>query len=484
MITEAPTISVCIPTRNQAAFLPDALRSLFVQTRGDFEIIVFDDASTDDTAGILAGCADARLQCYRHPKPVGVAENRNACLRVARGAYIAWLDSDDVYHPDMLARQAAVLERNPNVGLVHGAFELIDAAGRLLPPWPVPFASDTIESSDAAFRELILSNYITTCTVLVRRECHDRAGPFVSSIGASSTDWDMWLRVALLADVAYTHRLLARYRQHERSISTRTSRSGQRLRCDEQVVRHVFAVGGCHITDAHGLRRNARAALAVKWLQHCGDLALLGKRRAAVSAALRAFKLMPSRLRRSHAMPLVRSILRHDEYAHHEHAKTLLHQLYLQLEGTRFAASIRKFAVPNDRWQATLSRIANVVQRVVPVDAMIATVDKYDPTLLHLCGRHGLHFPERSSFPGGYPSTGAEVVAHLRELHQRGVRYLVLPNAAFWWLEYYPELADFVAADQLIWSDEDCQIFDLCRTEAGRQMGVSEHDSLCNLTSS
>ena len=485
MSNEHPAISVCIPTRNQAVYLPDALRSLFVQTRTDFEIIVFDDASTDATAQLMSQCADDRLRYFRHARPVGVAENRNACLRVARGQYIAWLDSDDVYHPDMLARQAALLERFSNVGLVHAAFEVIDAQGQLLPPWPVPFASDQIESTEDALRELVLSNYITTSTVVVRRECHERAGTFTSSIGPSSTDWDMWLRIAQVADVGYTHRLLARYRQHDQSISARTSRTGQRLRCDERVIRHVFAAGKDRVAEAHELRRMAHAALAVKWLQHSGDLRLLHKRRAALYAALRALKLIQPQLRRSHASSLLRSIVIGDDYQHHLHSKALLYRLHQQLEGSRFAEGIRKVAVPNRDWQETLGRIAGAIKSVVPAGATIATADKYDPTLLHLCGRRGLHFPERASFPSGYPGTGRDVVAHLQNLYDRGVTYLVLPSAAFWWLDCYPELAIFLTDhSSCVWNDPDCRIFHLAPSSAESCLAVLDCEPQCNLTSS
>src|SRR5262249_42081842 len=155
-----------------------AINSILDQTLQDFEIIVSDDASTDDTPAIVAQVRDERLRHVRQARNVGIAENRNRCLAMARGRYIAWLGSDDGYHPQMLAVQSAVLDCHPQVGLVHGACEVIDKDGRRLPDWPRPFARNVVETGRSAFRELVLSNYITAPTVLVRRSCQAQVGPY------------------------------------------------------------------------------------------------------------------------------------------------------------------------------------------------------------------------------------------------------------------------------------------------------------------
>jgi glycosyltransferase involved in cell wall biosynthesis len=232
MPIKPPKISVCIPTYNQARYLRQALDSVLRQTLQDFEIIVYDDASTDDTQQVIAGVADARLRYFRQPYNVGEARNRNSCVAVARGQYIAWLDSDDLYHPDMLAVQSAVLDRHPNVGLAHGAYEVIDGEGRRLPDWPLPFKCNVIEPGKDAFRELILSNYVNGTTVMMHRDCYKRVGPYRWHMGRSSTDWEMWLRIALHADLGYTASTLAQYRQHSNSISAMTTLTDERLRCD------------------------------------------------------------------------------------------------------------------------------------------------------------------------------------------------------------------------------------------------------------
>src|SRR3954454_12535497 len=129
-------VSVCIPTRNQSRFLRAAIESALAQDVGDLEVLVHDDASDDATADVLGRCTDPRVRVLRHHRPLGVAANRNSLLDRARGRYIAWLDSDDVYLPASLGRRLRMLESQPGIGLVHGGFDVIDSNDRPLRRWP------------------------------------------------------------------------------------------------------------------------------------------------------------------------------------------------------------------------------------------------------------------------------------------------------------------------------------------------------------
>lgn len=464
-MSQPPKVSVCVATYNHGRYLRQALDSILNQTMPDFEIIVSDDASTDDTPAIMAqigaGAPWARVRYVRQPDNVGIAENRNRCLALARGQYIAWLDSDDLYHPTLLATQSAVLDHHPQVGLVHGAYEVIDSAGRRLPDWPLPFAHDVIEPGQRAFRELILANYITL-PVMVRRSCHKQAGPFASAVGKSSTDWELWLRIALRADLAYTATPLAQYRQHGNSTSLTTSKSGERLRCDIRAVQRVFRQQRALIPHPDTLHRQAAAALASKALIYGGDQFTLGQRSAALTATLQGLRLFPALWGQRASWLLLRSILRGDEYAHYRHAKALLGQLYAQLADTRYGERIRKLAVINREWEQTLQAIAQVIQQQTPPEAVVLTADKYDPTLLHLSQRKGWHFPDRRLLPDGYPRDSTLAIQHLEQLRERGADYLVFPNAAFWWLDFYTEFRQHLDNHyQRTWHDERAVIYSL-----------------------
>jgi len=105
----------------------------------------------------------------------------------------------------------------------------------------------------------------------------------------------------------------------------------------------------------------------------------------------------------------------------------------------------------------------------VPRTAAVAVVDKWDPTLLHLAGRRGWHFPDRRTMPDGYPRDSGGAIGHLEELQDRGTRYLVFPSSAFWWLEHYPGLARHLAeTGERVWADEGCLIYRLAPAAARR----------------
>ena len=458
----SPKISVCIPTHNSARYLAHAIDSALRQTVADLEVVVFDDASTDGTVDAIESIRDSRLKYFRQDRRVGVASNRNSCLAVARGEYIAWLDSDDWYYPHMLEVQSAVLDRHCDVGLAHAGFEVVDADGHRLPDWPQPFDRDRVESGREAFGELVLSNYITAPTVLVRRSCHEQAGPYATDIGKASTDWEMWLRLSLKGDVAYTAQTLAQYRYHADSISAVALAAGERLRCDIRATHRVFAKCGSLIPDRRTLEARTQDALAGKALLYAGDAFTLGRQRATLSGLVQALRVSRVVRRSPNSWFLLLHGLWGNEYAYYRRSKSLLASIHAGLAGTKYGAAIQKVAVTDPTWQQTLSEIAEVVRRLVPPGGRVATVDKCDPTLLHLSGRKGWHFPHRPLLPDGYPRDSQVAIEHLEELMRRGAGYIVFPSAAFWWLDHYVGLRQWLDTRGVrTWSDDRCVLYQL-----------------------
>ena len=113
-----PKVSVIIPTYNRAEYLGEAIQSVFDQTFEDFEILIVDDGSTDDTQQLVLSFHDPRLRSF-YQNNCGISAARNAAIRSADGEYIAFLDSDDVWLPELLESQVAVLDRRPEIGLVY-----------------------------------------------------------------------------------------------------------------------------------------------------------------------------------------------------------------------------------------------------------------------------------------------------------------------------------------------------------------------------
>jgi GT2 family glycosyltransferase len=448
-----------MPTRNCAPYLTEAIHSVLAQSVDDLELVVYDDASPDETGEVVATVVDPRMRYYRHDVPLGVPAARNSCLDAARGRFIVWLDSDDRFLPGALASLLETIERRDSIGLVHGAFEVIGEDGRLLPPWPMPFDVDVVEPAASSFGELVSLNYITA-PVMVRRECHDAVGPYATDIGPSSTDWEMWLRLSLSTDFAYIARPLAQYRQHPGSITSTTHAPGVRLRCDAAAVERVFAHCRPRIPNADAAERQARLALLAKAVCFASDAVAREAWPVASDALMGPVADAP--LCDADPSEMLAGIVARDEFAFHRGSRAVLTALAPALSSSRLKGRLQQVAATDEPWQRTLGRIASVVRELVPPDAFVAAVDKWDPTLLHLAARAGCHFPDRRLIPEGYPADSERAIVHLDELRRRGIRYLVVPSAAFWWLEHYKAFAAHLEAlHHSIWRDGDCVIFRL-----------------------
>ena len=128
-MTESPKVSVIIATYNRAALLPRAVNSILAQTYQDFELLIVDDGSTDDTPQVIGGFSDPRVRPLRHEANRGLSASRNTGIGEARGEYLAFLDDDDEFTPTSLADKLAALEAAPpEVALVYGWTDMVNDA--------------------------------------------------------------------------------------------------------------------------------------------------------------------------------------------------------------------------------------------------------------------------------------------------------------------------------------------------------------------
>lgn len=207
-------ISVCIPSYNYGRFIRQAIQSVLNQTYQDFELIIVDNCSTDNTEEVVKSFLniDKRIKFVRNETNIGFVKNLNKCLSLASGECISILHADDMYLPNMLEKEVAVLDSNPEVGLVYSSVKIISEEGTVTKEYH-PFDRDYILNREEEFKRLILGNYIRTPTVTVRRECYSVLGRYNEEIPFTS-DWEMWLRIALDYGVAFISEPLACYRIH------------------------------------------------------------------------------------------------------------------------------------------------------------------------------------------------------------------------------------------------------------------------------
>jgi glycosyltransferase involved in cell wall biosynthesis len=224
---QAPRVSVCIPTYNRSAYLRQALDSALAQTFGDFELLVVDDGSPDDTGAVAAEYArrDPRVRYVRNPTNLGMVGNWNRCVALARGEYVALLHDDDLWAPGMLAATAGALAAHPAAAFAYGAAEEIDDAGvvvgmrRSLP-------RSAVLAPAQAFAHLLAFNSVPPPAILVRASAYAAAGGYDPEVGFT-VDWDLWLRLASRYPVVYVDQIVARYRLTDASNTKRLEQEGR-----------------------------------------------------------------------------------------------------------------------------------------------------------------------------------------------------------------------------------------------------------------
>jgi len=214
-----PKVSVIIPTYNCARYLPEAIESVLEQSYQDFEVVIVDDGPTDNTREIVSEYVkkfSGKIK-YFFQANSGAVVARNAAIKSSSGEYIAVLDADDIWLSGRLEEGVKVLEREPDVGLVHANISWMKEDGRVVssPVRKKEFLSGRI------FKEIFLRDaHISMPTVLVRSECFERVGLFdehLTKLGCQ--DREMWLRVAQKYKFYYIDKVFGLYRMRSGSVS-------------------------------------------------------------------------------------------------------------------------------------------------------------------------------------------------------------------------------------------------------------------------
>ena len=208
-----PMVSVVIPAFNQARFLPAAIESALAQTYRDREIIVVDDGSTDETPAVAQRYGDGVR--YVRQANTGLAGARNTGIDRARGAFVALLDSDDVWLPCFLEHMLGVADAHPRSAVYFSAWRYINSAGSLLPEPPHAHAVP----QTMMYRALLRANFIVPSSVVMRRPAVVSAGLFDQQFRRLE-DWELWIRLLrqgqTLAGSTACH---LHYRVHGESLS-------------------------------------------------------------------------------------------------------------------------------------------------------------------------------------------------------------------------------------------------------------------------
>ncbi len=221
-----PKVSVVIPTYNYAGYIPQAIESVLAQNFGDFELLIIDDHSSDETVEVVSKFAgkDTRISFRVNPQNIGMVENWNLCLREAKGEYIKYLFADDLlYSPDAIGQMVAALDAEPGASMVASARQIIDSDGK-----PIKVLTHYPDSRSISGAEIInrclrfQKNLIGEPTAVMFRK--SLAGRGFDPKYRQIVDMEFWFHLLEQGGFAYINSPLVAFREHGNQ-QTRVNRS-------------------------------------------------------------------------------------------------------------------------------------------------------------------------------------------------------------------------------------------------------------------
>lgn len=250
-----PRVSVVLCTRNGARTLPESAAAVLAQTFADFELILLDDASTDDTPALLASlaAADPRVRTLRNAENLGLTRSLNLGVRAARGEYIARIDDDDLMLPTRLEKQVAYLDRHPDVGVVGSHYEMRaeDGSSHIV---------DVPDTHTSMRWWMVFNNGLSNALVMMRRNLFPPDSDFFDPACRFAQEYDLWTRVAGRTRLAKIREVLTIVQTSPGRIS-RSSRGPQQEQAERISLREMSRLLGRPVSPAE--RADALAAYPI-----------------------------------------------------------------------------------------------------------------------------------------------------------------------------------------------------------------------------
>jgi glycosyltransferase involved in cell wall biosynthesis len=274
-----PKVSVCIPTYNSARYLAEAIDSALRQKFDDFELVVCDNASTDETPEICSRYKDARFRYVRFEELTNQAGNFNRCLSEARGEYLTLLHADDLLLPGFLADRVESLEDDPALGFVFGAVLIFDAHGVVLDIygyWP----NDRTFKAGELVGAFLIDCWVAFASLMVRKSAADKVGPFRTDFSWGH-DWDWFIRFAERFGSIYASKPLGANRMHAESGTAEHLVGAKNGHQEERMLKETLARLEVADSRFRKLRRPVLRAMSRRSLYYAANSLFEGRKRAA-----------------------------------------------------------------------------------------------------------------------------------------------------------------------------------------------------------
>ena len=238
-MSDLPSVSVVIPTYNRAGLLQEAISSALGQSYDDFELIIVDDGSTDDTQCVIESFRDARIKYLALDHCANLSRLRNAGIRASRGRFLAFLDSDDLWRSDKLALQIALMQARADVGFVLSGYDIFDSGG--IQRIKLYTDNAAVKDSVRSIFDDLLRGRMTLCSssIVIRRTLLDKSGFLNDQLRTG--DYEFFTRLACHAAAGMIHEPLVSVRKHAGNSSLKFDAEG----LEEAIfsVRHFYSLG-------------------------------------------------------------------------------------------------------------------------------------------------------------------------------------------------------------------------------------------------
>lgn len=274
-----PKVSVIIPTYNREDYISETIQSVLDQTHKDFEVIVIDDGSTDNTKEKLAPFLKNIKLLEQNNSERAVARNNG--IKNSSGKYIAFLDSDDIWTPNKLEKQIDILDSKKDIILAYGQCERINEKGK-----KIKTAKRQREGYNGnVFEKLLYRNFVVSATSVIRRDYFEKTKGFETKY-VPYEDWEFWIRYSLLGDFYFVNEPLGFYRIH--------SAQSVKLASAEKIEKVTSLI----LEDSFKLKEISKTiknkSLGLANLRFCYWYLLVNERQKAHEKIKKAFELYPS----------------------------------------------------------------------------------------------------------------------------------------------------------------------------------------------
>lgn len=215
-----PTVSFIVPCYKLAHLLPECVDSILEQTYRDFEIIILDDCSPDDTPAVAARFSDPRVRYVRNPQNLGHLRNYNKGIELSRGEYVWLISADDrLRRPYVLERYLTLAERHPEIGFVFCSGIGLRGGQEEAEVIQNPYGADAVlDGRRFLFEKLLEHNWVLAASGMVRRSLYEKLGAFPLDLPYAG-DWYLWCLFSLHADVGYLAEPMVNYRDHDLNMT-------------------------------------------------------------------------------------------------------------------------------------------------------------------------------------------------------------------------------------------------------------------------